>query len=136
MFMLKHYLRALIIAALSFYVAYTLIPTINIGNDIQNIYLIIGGLLAVSLIVKPIFSLILLPINILTFGALSLILNTALIFAFTKFLPGFSVSPYNFPGINFQYFIIQPASLSWFATIAAIGAVITIIQKLLHIIFE
>ena len=77
-----------------------------------------------------------LPINILTFGALSLILNTALIFAFTKFLPGFSVSPYNFPGINFQNFIIQPASLSWFATIAAIGAVITIIQKLLHIIFE
>ena len=77
MFMLKHYLRILIISALSFYVAYTLVPTISIGSDIQNIYLIIGGLLVVSMIIKPIFSLVLLPINILTFGALSLILNTA-----------------------------------------------------------
>lgn len=136
MFMLKHYLRTLIIAALSFYVVYTLIPTINIGHDIQNIYLIIGGLLAVALVIKPIFSLILLPINILTFGTLSLILNTALIFAFTKFLPGFSISPYYFPGINFQNFIVQPVNLSLIATIFAIGAIITLVQKILHIIFE
>ena len=136
MFILKHYLRTLIIAALSFYVAYTLIPTINIGTNIQNIYFIILGLLAVALVIKPIFSLILLPINILTFGTLSLILNTALIFTFTKFLPGFSVSPYYFPGISFQNFAIEPISLNPLATIVAVGAVITLVQKILHIIFE
>lgn len=133
---LKHYLRLLIITAISFYVAYTLIPTIDIGSDIQNIYLVIGGLLAVSLVIKPIFSLILLPINILTLGSLSLILNTATIFTYTKFLPAFSISPYYFPGIQIQGFIIQPSDLSLIATIFAIGIIITVVQKFLHIIFD
>jgi uncharacterized membrane protein YvlD (DUF360 family) len=133
---MRYYLKAIVITAISFYSAYNLVPTINVGNDQKNIFLVLTGLLATSLVIRPIFSLVLLPFNFLTFGLLSLILNIALISALPKFLPGFNITPYNFPGVDFQGIIIAPAALNQLETIIAIAVIITLVQKILHLIFE
>lgn len=133
---MRHYLKQLIIAAIAFYSAYTLIPTISVGEDPRNILIVIGGILLVSLVIHPIFSIILLPINLLTFGLVTFILNVALIFALIQFLPTFSITSYDFPGANIGGFIIPAAKLSQITTILAAAIIITIVQKVLHIIFE
>lgn len=133
---MRHYLKQLIIAVIAFYAAYTLVPTINLGLDPQNILITIGGILLISLILHPIFAIILLPINLMTLGFVSLALNIALIFALIRFLSGFTVAPYDFPGANIQGFIIPAAKLTQMATILTIAVIITIVQKVLHIIFE
>lgn len=133
---MRHYLKQLIIAAIAFYTAYTLIPTINLGPDPKNILITIGGVLLVSLIIHPIFSIILLPINFLTFGLVAFILNVALIFALIQFLPAFSVAPYDFPGANIGGFIIPAVRLTQITTILAAATIITVVQKILHLIFE
>lgn len=133
---MRHYLKQLITAAIAFYIAYSLIPTINLGPDPKNIAVVIGGILLTTVAIHPIFSLVLFPINLLTFGLLSLALNIALIFAFTRFLPGFVVAAYNFPGADLQGFIIPPINMSQWQTLVAFALIITIIQKILHIIFE
>lgn len=133
---MRHYLKQLIIAIVAFYVAFTLVPTINLGADPQNILYFIGGILLISLVIHPIFSIILLPINILTMGLVSYVLNIALIFALIQFLPGFSVAAYDFPGANIQGFVIPPAKLTQISTILAVAVIITVVQKVLHIIFE
>lgn len=133
---MRHYLKALIISAIAFYIAYTFVPTITLGSDPQNILVVIGGILLTSVIIKPIFSIILLPINILTFGFLAFALNIALIFTFTRFLPGFSIAPYDFPGANIQGFIIPARDMNQLETILAAAVIITAVQKVLHIIFE
>ncbi len=133
---IKHYFRIVIIASIAVYLALTLVPTAHLGPDIKNILILVGGIILVNLIIHPIFSIVLLPINILTLGSLSFILNVILIYAFTKFLPGFSISAYNFPGANIQGFIIPPFPMNRLETIAAFGIIITFIQKLLHFIFE
>lgn len=133
---MRHYLKQLIIAAIAFYSAYTLIPTVSIGEDPKNILIVIGGILLVSLVIHPIFSIILLPINLLTFGLVTFILNVALIFALIQFLPTFSIAPYDFPGANIGGFIIPAAGLNQITTILAAAIIITIVQKILHIIFE
>lgn len=133
---MRHYIKQLIIAVVGFYVAFTLVPTINLGSDPQNILFAIGGILLISLVIHPIFSIILLPINILTLGLVSFVLNVALIFALIQFLPGFTVTAYDFPGANIQGFVIPPANLTQISTILAVAVIITTVQKILHIIFE
>lgn len=133
---MRHFIKALIISAVSFYIAYKLILTIKIGADPQNLLFIIGGLFIISQIINPIFSLILLPINLLTFGLVSFIVNIAFIFALLRFLPGFSMSAYDFPGANIEGFIIPPFAFGEIQTILLTALIITVSHKILHIIFE
>lgn len=133
---MRHYLKAIIISAVSLYAAYTLVPTINIGKDPKNIAILIGGIFIISQIINPIFSLILLPINHLTFGLVMFVLNVALFFALLNYLPGFVVKPYDFAGANVGGFILPAASFERITTIILVAAIITIVQKILHIIFE
>ncbi|MDP2632666.1 MAG: phage holin family protein [Candidatus Curtissbacteria bacterium] len=133
---MRHYLKAIIIAVLAYYIASTLIPTINLGNDPQNILLVLGGILISQLILHPIFSLVLLPINIITLGGVSLFINLGLMYVFIKYLPGFSIGAYGFPGANIQGFIVPPVYLNQMMAIFAVALIITVVQKVLHIIFE
>lgn len=133
---MRHYLKQLIIAVAAFYAAYTLIPTVSLGQDPKNILIAIGGILLISLLIYPMFSIILLPINFLTFGLMSFVLNVILVFALIQFLPGFSIAAYDFPGANLEGFIIPPAKLTQIPTIIAFATIITVVQKVLHFIFE
>lgn len=133
---MRHYIKTLIITVATFYAVYTLIPAINVGQDIRNVLFLLGGLWLIAHVVDPIFSLVLLPINFLTFGLVSLILNAGLIFALINFLPDFYILPYNFPGADIDGIILPAIAFSRITTIILIAAVFTIIQKILQIIFE
>ncbi len=133
---MRHYLKALIISSIAFFAAYQFVPTIVIGNGPKNIAIVIGALLVVSLLLRPIFSLILLPINLLTIGSISLILNTALMYSLTIYLPGFVIKAFNFKGAEINGFILPPYVFNQLATIILVAAIITAVQKVLHIIFE
>lgn len=133
---MRHYLKALIIAAVAFYLAYQLVPTIKLGSNYPNAFLIIAGIFLVAQIIHPLFSLVLLPVNFLTFGLVSLLLNVTLVFAFLNFLPGFNIGPYNFPGASLEGLILPSINFNRIATIILVAVVITFAQKILQLIFE
>lgn len=133
---MRHYLKTLIITIASAYIAYRLVPTIQIGPDPKNILLLLGGLWLISQIINPLFSLVLLPLNFITFGLVSLIINIAFIFALLNFLPGFIISAYDFPGAFIDGIILPAISFNQVATIILVAAIITAVQKILHVIFE
>lgn len=133
---MRHYLKSVIITIASFYIAANLISTVSLGSDPKNVLMVLGGLWIISQIVNPIFSLVLLPVNILTFGLISFLLNVAFVFALLNFLPGFSISPFHFPGAVVQGVIFPPIPLNQIETIILLAATITVLHKVLHIIFE
>lgn len=133
---MRHWLKTIIITIASFYITFTLIPAINLGSDPKNWALTLLGLWIISQIVNPIFSLVLLPVNILTFGLVSFLLNIAFVFALLTFLPGFSVNAWHFPGAQVQGVIFPPLFLNQIETVIAVALAITVLQKILHIIFE
>lgn len=133
---MRHYLKSVIITVATFYISTSLINTVSFGNDPKNILMFLGGLWIISQIVNPIFSLVLLPVNILTFGLISFLLNVAFVFALLTFLPGFSVSAFYFPGAVIQGVIFPAVPLNQIGTILVLSATITILHKILHIIFE
>ncbi len=133
---MRHYLKALIISSIAFFTAYQLVPTIIVGPGFNNIALVIAALLIVSLFIRPIFSLILLPINFLTLGSVSLILNAILMYGLTIYLSNFTIKAFDFRGTDINGFILPPYHFNQLATIILVATIITFIQKILHIIFE
>lgn len=133
---MRHYLKSFLITIAAFYVAYNFMGAINLGIDPKNIILVVGGLWIISQIINPVFSLVLLPVNLLTFGLIALVLNIAFFFALINFLPGFTITEYSFPGANLDGVILPPMAFNQVATIILVATSITFLQKLLHIIFE
>lgn len=133
---MRHYVKSILITIAAFYITAQTVNTISYGQDIKNIPLFILGLWIISQVINPIFSLVLLPVNLITFGLVSLILNVAFIFALLYFLPGFQISAYFFPGANIEGIIFPPIAFNEITTIILIAASITVLQKILHIIFE
>ncbi len=133
---MRHYLKNLLITAISLYAVVQFIPTIHFGLDPKNILIIIAGLFIADEITHPIFSLVLIPQNILTHTALSIILNFAVLFGLTLFLPGFYISAYKFPGAYFQGFNLSPMVFTSIITILLIAAAMSFIDKILHWIFH
>ena len=133
---MRHIIKSFLISAATVYIAFNLIPTIDFGPDPRNILLFVGGLWIISQVINPLFSIILLPINLITFGLLSLILNIAFVFALMNFVPDFTVGAYDFPGANIEGFILPSYNFTQTLTILLLALIITFAQKILHIIFE
>lgn len=133
---MRHYLKKLIIVFLSLYLAYSLIPTISLGSDPKNLLIIIMSFFGVSVVIKPFFTLVLLPFNIFTTILVSYALNFAVIYALKTFLAGAAIEAYHFPGANLGGVILEPVSLNVVVTIAVIALIVTVTQKVLHIIFN
>jgi putative membrane protein len=132
----KHYIKSFIITATTFYITYSLVPAIKFGPDPANIIIVIGGFWVISQIINPIFSLVLLPINVLTFGLVSLVLNIAFVFALLRLIPGFTIEAFNFAGFDYEGIVLPAYYFSATATALLIAIVMTFVQKILHLIFE
>lgn len=133
---MRHYIKSILITIATFYITLSLVPTISLGTQPKNYALVLLGLWFISQVINPIFSLVLLPVNLITFGLISFLLNVAFVFALINFLPQFSVSAYSFPGTQIEGIILPPVNFNEIGTIILISAIITVLQKILHIIFE
>ncbi len=80
----------LVINALAFYVTAYIVPGVKIENLTSlGVVAIVWGVL--SVILKPILVLLTLPVNILTLGLFTFVINAFLIMIMSNIVPGFRV---------------------------------------------
>jgi len=81
----------LLISAFAFYITAYLIPGFVIsGWQALIVISIVWGML--TLIIRPILIVLTLPINFLTLGLFTFVINALLLMLMTKIVPGFSIS--------------------------------------------
>ena len=87
----------------------------------MQIYIITGIVLTLMMIVlKPILQLLSMPLNIITFGLASFLVNAIILFLLTVFVGQVTVEPFTLPGIAFLGFAIPAIALNkWFAYLVA-----------------
>ena len=84
---------ALILNAIAFYVTAYLVPGVTIaGWSALLVVSIVWGIL--SILVKPVLILLTLPINILTLGLFTFVINALLIMLMSNLVRGFSVASF------------------------------------------
>lgn len=83
----------LLMNALGFYVTARIVPGMTIeGWETLGIVAVVWGIL--SIVLKPILVLLTLPVNFLTLGLFTFVINAGLIMLMTRIVPGFSVKSF------------------------------------------
>lgn len=83
----------LIVNALAFYVVAYIVPGVKIESlQTLGVVAIVWGVL--SIILKPILILLTLPVNIMTLGLFTFVINAFLIMLMSNFVPGFKVESF------------------------------------------
>lgn len=84
-------LLKLVLNAIAFYVVSYLVPGVQIaGLEALIVVSIVWGIL--SVLVRPILILLTLPINIVTLGLFTFVINALLMLLMAKIVPGFAVN--------------------------------------------
>src|SRR5579863_6823637 len=91
-----------------------LLPGITVGDGWVTILLVALVWSVITMVIKPVLSILTLPITIVTFGIFSLILNALLFWAMSLIVPGFIIDGF------------------WWAFLGAL--VLSILKWLIHLV--
>lgn len=99
-------LRSIGIYLLALYFLPQLIPGFTIEGGFMTLLVGAVVLAAMFLILKPILSIISFPVNMLTLGLFSIIINAFILYLLTILVPDITVQPFSYPRTNISGFII------------------------------
>lgn len=133
---MKYLLRVFLFNSFSLWLVSQILPALSIAGNWQA--LLFAGLILslLMLLVAPILKILFLPINILTFGLLSWLINVIVLYLLTFFVPTVSVHAWRFPGGSWQGFSVPALSLSYVPSLILVSFAVAFFSNLLHDISE
>ena len=133
---MKKLFRSIVYYIFALWLTSTLIPSLSISGNLWGMLSAGTTLALMMLLLKPLLALIFLPVNILTLGLLSWLVNVIVLYLWTIFVPNVRLVPWIFPGISTAGFIVPEVSLSYTWTLIAVSLIITAIVTVLGNINE
>jgi putative membrane protein len=102
----KNFLKNIIFNAFAIFFISQLLPGVKVFGGLPT-YLI-GGLALTLLLrlLKPILNILALPLNIITLGFFSFLINVIIFYILTVLVIGITISSFTFPGYEYAGFII------------------------------
>lgn len=90
---------------------------------------LVGGIILslLFLIVKPILSIITLPLNIITLGFFSFIINAVILYFLTILVPNISITAFTFNGFSFSGFIVPSIPFNNFFAFVVVSMLLSFI---------
>ncbi len=133
---MKSIFRNIVFYSVALFLTAQVITGLKISGDFTTY--IIGGVVlgALFLIVKPILSILTLPLNIVTLGLFSFVINAIILYLLTILVPSISVNAFTFEGINYGGFTIPKFYLNSFFAFVVASIVISFIVGLLKWIIK
>lgn len=125
---LKHY----IVDTISLYLISQAVSGMYFENGINSLFLAGLGIMLTSFLVKPIINLLLLPLNLLTFGLFRWISSSITLYIVTLVVPGFSIHEFFFSGFTSPW--IDIPSLTFVSPISfiAFSFLITTVTSIIY----
>lgn len=133
---MKRLLRSFVFHVFALWLTSTLIPDLSISGNLWGMLSAGLALTIMMILLKPLLSLIFFPINILTLGLLGWLVNVAVLYLWTVFVPNVRLAPWVFPGISVAGFVVPDVHLSYTWTLIVVSLVITTIVTVLSNINE
>jgi putative membrane protein len=84
------------------------------------------------MIVKPILGIITLPLNIITLGLFSFLINAIILYFLTILVPNISITAFEFKGLSFLGFVVPKLSINSFFAFAIASIIISLIVEFLR----
>lgn len=133
---MKTILKHFVIDTVSLYLISLAISGIVFQNGIQTLLLTGFVLMLTTLVVQPILNLLLLPLNLVTFGFFKWITYAITLYLVTVVVPGFKLLDFVFAGYKSVWFSIPAISLSGPLAFIAFSFLISFVSSVLYWIFK
>lgn len=129
---MKGILKTIFINLFVLYVVSQLFNGIKYDNGVST-FLSAGVFLTISSIfIKPLINIMILPINLVTFGVFRWISSTAALYIVTLVVPGFLIERFYFSGYSSIWFDIPVINFSGLFAIILYSFAISILGTILH----
>jgi putative membrane protein len=133
---MKHLVRSFLFNVFALWFTGQLIPAFVISGSWQTT-LVAGFVLSLlMLVIKPILKILFIPINIITFGLLSWVINVLVVYILTLLVAQIEITAWTFPGFSAWGFVIPSVSLTYIASLILCTFSITFFSNLLHSVSE
>ncbi len=133
---MKTLLRYFLINLVSIFITTRYLPGLTYNGGIKSLLLGAAAFMLINFILVPLLKILFLPLNLLTIGLFSWLINVIALYALTTIVSDFSLMPYSFPGTVIANISIPATQLStfWVAVIASfmIGTITHFLQWLSH----
>lgn len=128
---MKGLLRGFLINLFTLWLTAQVILGFRLEGGPQTLLLGAAVLTLILIFIKPILKLLFLPINFLTLGLFSWLINVATLYLLTVFVPQIKVSPFQFPGFSYQGFVIPAIDLGTLESFVVTSFIISFISNFL-----
>ena len=98
----------------------------------ETLLLAAAGLTVFSILAKPVINLLLLPLNLITFGLFRWASSVVALYLVTLVVPGFAINSFAFLGFATNLIILPPLNLQGVIAIIAYSFVISVFTSLIH----
>lgn len=129
---MKSLVKIYIINTLSLYLASVVFSGIALDKGLESLLLAGAGLAVISLLVKPLINILLLPLNLITFGLFRWVSSVVALYLVTLLVPGFKIVNFVFEGFSSKLINIPAFALSRALAFIAFSLAISVFSSIIH----
>jgi putative membrane protein len=129
---MKTIIRHYIVDTVSLYLVSTFVTGIIFENGITTLLIAGFGLTVATLLIKPIINILLLPINLITFGLFKWISSVIALYLVTIVVAGFKISHFSYGGLTTKWLDIPAFGLDGFMAFIACSFVLSFISSFMY----
>lgn len=133
---MRKLIKSFLIDTISLYLVSLAVIGITFSQGLYTLAFAGLVLMLATMIIKPIINILLLPINLITFGLFKWVTYAITLYLVTLVVPGFSLGNFAFNGFSSYWFSLPAFSLSGLLAFVAFSFAISTISSLLHWIFK
>lgn len=129
---MKRIFRTLLVESGTLYVVSQIATGLTFENGVSTL-IATGAILAVAtFLIKPIVNILLLPLNILTFGLFKWVGQAIVLYIVDLLLPSFWIDGFAFPGYSSEWVVIPSLTFGGVLAYLAFSFLISVIASLIY----
>lgn len=130
--MIKKIIRTFAISIIALYVASVIAEGLYFGQGAQTVVVAGVSLTLASLIGKPVINILLLPLNLVTFGFFRWVASAVALYITTLLISDFRVDYFIFGGLSNKWLDLPAMNLTGFWAYIAFAFIFSLISSTLH----
>ncbi len=133
---MRKIIRHYILDTFALYLASQIASGMMFEKGFETLFITGGALTIATILAKPIINILLLPINLITFGLFKWVSSAVALYLVTLVIPGFKIIQFFFSGVSTKYFDIPSISLGGSLAYIAFSFLLSLVTSLLFWVFR
>lgn len=129
---MKRLVRVFLFNVFGLWFTSQIVPAFVILGSWQSLFAAGAVLSLLMLLVAPLLKILFIPINLITFGLLSWVINVIVLYLLTVFVPQVMVRDWQFAGVSWSGFVVPPYHFSYTLSLIISALIVTFFTNILH----